>query len=200
MRHAADENLLTALENGEIATRPLRTARQTDTVVLSGKGIETWEPSFTYHGFRYVQIEGWPHRSTTLDGNSVIGIVIHSDMRETGSFHSSPILNRLHDNIRWSMKSNFMGVPTDCPQRDERLGWTGDAHTFSTTANFLYDTSGFWKAWMKDVCSEQVNGRSALLPLAFNPRLSSKDLTLTCYTRSPSSGSPGPPDCIGRPA
>ncbi|SPO06194.1 related to alfa-L-rhamnosidase [Cephalotrichum gorgonifer] len=148
------------LENGEVATRPLRTAKQTDTVILSGGGVETWEPSFTYHGFRYVQVDGWPHKSTKLNSKSVTGIAIHSDMRETGSFESSssPILNKLHDNIRWSMKSNFMGVPTDCPQRDERLGWTGDAHTFSTTANFLYDTSGFWRAWMKDVCSEQVNG------------------------------------------
>jgi alpha-L-rhamnosidase len=129
---------------------------------LSGDGIETWEPSFTYHGFRYVQVNGWPISSTELSAKSITGIVVHSDLRESGSFESSHVmLNKLHKNVKWSMKSNFMGIPTDCPQRDERLGWTGDAHTFASTANFLYDTAGFWKSWLQDAQSEQVNGTSS---------------------------------------
>ncbi|ORY63457.1 extracellular glycosyl hydrolase family 78 protein [Pseudomassariella vexata] len=149
------------LENGEVATRPLRNATQTDTLTLAGKGVQTWEPAFTYHGFRYVQVDGWPTDSTPLDNNAVTAIVVHSDMQETGSFEcSNALLNKLHQNVRWSMKGNFMSIPTDCPQRDERLGWTGDAHAFSPTANFLYDTSGFWRGWMKDVSSEQMANQS----------------------------------------
>ncbi|OTA68073.1 glycoside hydrolase family 78 protein [Hypoxylon sp. EC38] len=143
------------LENGEVATRPLRTATQTDRIILSGKGVQTWEPTFTYHGFRYVQLDGWPDDSP-LD---VTAIVVHSDMQETGFFEcSDELITKLEKNIKWSMKGNFMSVPTDCPQRDERLGWTGDSHAFAPAANWLYDTSGFWRGWMKDFRSEQVQG------------------------------------------
>ncbi|KAH9904912.1 extracellular glycosyl hydrolase family 78 protein [Xylariomycetidae sp. FL2044] len=143
------------LENGEVATRPLRTAKQTDNVTLSTEPLE-WEPTFTYHGFRYVEVTGWPGE-TVLGPDSIKAIVVHSDMEETGSFEcSNSLLNKLHSNVKWSMKGNFMSVPTDCPQRDERLGWTGDAHAFSPTANFLYDTSGFWRGWLKDAQSEQL--------------------------------------------
>ncbi|KAI1505911.1 extracellular glycosyl hydrolase family 78 protein [Biscogniauxia marginata] len=145
------------LENGDVATRPLRNATQTDYVTLSENGTLSWEPSFTYHGFRYARVEGWPADYTPLDKNAVTAIVVHSDMQETGLFECShPLLNKLTQNVRWSMKGNFMSVPTDCPQRDERLGWTGDAHAFAPTANFLYDTSGFWNGWLKDVQSEQM--------------------------------------------
>ncbi|KAI0115641.1 extracellular glycosyl hydrolase family 78 protein [Nemania sp. FL0031] len=145
------------LENGEIATAPLRTAKQTDTLVLSGNGTQVWEPTFTYHGFRFVQVDNWPVEQTPLGKNSVLAIVFHSDMQRTGALETSDsLLNKLIQNIWWSLKGNFMSVPTDCPQRDERLGWTGDAHAFSPTANFLYDTAGFWRGWLKDVASEQV--------------------------------------------
>ncbi|KAF2112991.1 alfa-L-rhamnosidase [Lophiotrema nucula] len=143
------------MENGEVATRPLRSAKARDTILLSGNGTLTWEPKFTYHGFRYVQVTGWPN-STTLGGDSITAIVVHSDMERTGYFESShETLNRFHENVVWSMKGNFLGVPTDCPQRDERLGWTGDAHAFMPTANYLYDASGFWRGWLKDAWSEQ---------------------------------------------
>ncbi|KAI1078745.1 glycoside hydrolase family 78 protein [Whalleya microplaca] len=149
------------LENGEVATRPLRNATQTDYLTLAGAGLQVWEPTFTYHGFRYVMIENWPVDDTPLDGDAVTAIVVHSDMQEAGSFEcSNPSLNKLHQNVQWSMKGNFMSIPTDCPQRDERLGWTGDAHAFSPTANFLYDTSGFWRGWMKDVQSEQLENEN----------------------------------------
>ncbi|KAI1813758.1 glycoside hydrolase family 78 protein [Poronia punctata] len=138
------------LENDEIATAPLRSATQTDYLVLSGKGTQTWEPTFTYHGFRYVQVENWPVDDTPLDKTTVKAIVVHSDMQRTGDFESSnSLLNKLIQNILWSLKGNFMSIPTDCPQRDERLGWTGDAHAFSPTANFLYDTAGFWRSWLR---------------------------------------------------
>ncbi|KAI2465246.1 glycoside hydrolase family 78 protein [Annulohypoxylon bovei var. microspora] len=147
------------LQDGEISTRPLRNATQTDYFTLSGNGVQTWEPTFTYHGFRYVQVSGWPD-DTPLDSNAVTAIVVHSDMEETGSFEcSNELLNKLHSNVHWSMRGNFMaGIPTDCPQRDERLGWTGDAHAFSPAANFLMETTGFWRGWLKDFHSEQVEG------------------------------------------
>jgi alpha-L-rhamnosidase len=153
------------LQGGELALFPLRDAAQTDRLVLHGDGTQIWEPSFTYHGFRYVQVDNWPVDYTPLDKTAVVGIVVHSDMEQTGSFEcSNPLLNRLHQNIRWSMKGNFMSVPTDCPQRDERLGWTGDVTAFSPSANFLYDTSGFWRGWMKDVSLEQMaNGSKYFL-------------------------------------
>ncbi|KAI1169893.1 glycoside hydrolase family 78 protein [Nemania sp. FL0916] len=151
------------LENGEIATKPLRTAKQTDTLVLSGNGTQTWEPTFTYHGFRYVQVDNWPVDQTELDKNAVKAIVFHSDMQRTGNLTTSDsLLNKLIENIVWSLKGNFMSVPTDCPQRDERLGWTGDAHAFSPTANFLYDTAGFWRSWLKDVASEQSENNNVV--------------------------------------
>ncbi|KAG2418458.1 hypothetical protein HFD88_001559 [Aspergillus terreus] len=145
------------MENGEVATRPLRQAKATDHFTLSGEGVQEWEPSFTYHGFRYVQVDGWP-ADTPLDENSVTAIVVHSDMERTGYFEcSNPLISKLHENILWSMRGNFFSIPTDCPQRDERLGWTGDIHAFSRTANFIYDTAGFLRAWLKDARSEQLN-------------------------------------------
>lgn len=143
------------LPNGDIATEPLRTAKQTDTVILAGNTTVFWEPHFTYHGFRYVEVTGWPTDSTSLDASSIQAQVVFSDMERTGYFESShDLLNKFHENVIWSMRGNFLGVPTDCPQRDERLGWTGDAHAFAPTANYLYDASGFWRAWLRDVWSE----------------------------------------------
>lgn len=143
------------LPNGDIATKPLRGATQTDTLLLAGNRTIRWEPHFTYHGFRYVEVTGWPTNSTKLDASNIKAHVVFSDMERTGSFSSShELLNKFHENVLWSMRGNFLGVPTDCPQRDERLGWTGDAHAFAPTANYLYDASGFWRAWLRDVWSE----------------------------------------------
>ncbi|KIX03492.1 uncharacterized protein Z518_07045 [Rhinocladiella mackenziei CBS 650.93] len=155
-----------ALEGGEVATRPLRISTATDELILSGKGIQIWEPKFTFHGFRYVQIDGWPTNSTPLDENSLTAVVIHTDMERTGWFECShPLLNKFHQNVQWSMKGNFVSIPTDCPQRDERLGWTGDACAFAPTANFLYDTSGFWRGWLKDMQSEQFADNACWTPM-----------------------------------
>lgn len=148
LRHAE------VLEHGELGTRPLRHAEATDRYTLRGGEIETWEPRFTFHGFRYVEVNDWPGELKLEDLNAV---VIHSDLERTGWFDSSdPLLNRLHENVVWGMRGNFLDVPTDCPQRDERLGWTGDLEVFSPTASFLYDVSGFLQSWLKDLAIEQL--------------------------------------------
>ncbi|HEU5103007.1 MAG TPA: glycoside hydrolase family 78 protein [Roseiflexaceae bacterium] len=147
LRHAE------VLENGELATRPLRHAAATDRYTLRGGGPETWEPRFTFHGFRYAEIDGWPGE---LRPGDLRAIVCHSDMERTGWFEcSDPLINRLHENVVWGMRGNFLDIPTDCPQRDERLGWTGDIQVFSPTACFLYDTAGFLQSWLADLAAEQ---------------------------------------------
>jgi alpha-L-rhamnosidase len=142
------------LEDGELCVRPLRTARATDRYTLRGDGVETWEPRFTFHGFRYAQVEGWPG---TLQEEDIRAVVCHSDLERTGWFEcSDPLINRLHENVVWSMRGNFLDVPTDCPQRDERLGWTGDILAFAPTACFLYDSAGFLTSWLADLAAEQT--------------------------------------------
>ncbi|KAG8624943.1 hypothetical protein KVT40_006694 [Elsinoe batatas] len=152
------------LENGEVATRPLRQAKATDTFILNGNGAQTLQPHFTFHGFRYVQVEGWP-KGVPIDGDTMKAIVIYSDMERTGEIETSnTLLNKFHENVRWSMKGNFLSIPTDYPQRDERLGWTGDGHASGPTANYLYDTAGFWRGWLKDVQSEQFESERRVPP------------------------------------
>lgn len=147
LRHAE------VLEHGELGTRPLRRASATDRYTLRGGGPETWEPEFTFHGFRYAEVTGWPGE---FDPAAVTAVVVHSDMRRTGWFESShPLLDRLHENIVWGMRGNFLSVPTDCPQRDERMGWTGDIQVFSPTAAFLYDCDSFLASWLEDLALEQ---------------------------------------------
>ena len=118
------------MEHGELGVRPLRNAKATDEYVLRGVGVETWEPTFTFHGFRYVEVDGWP--GDGVDLSAFVAVVIHSDFEQTGFFScSNDLLNRLHQNAEWGLRGNFVDVPTDCPQRDERLGWTGDLQTFA---------------------------------------------------------------------
>ncbi len=141
------------LQQGELYTRPLRGATSTDIYICTGTGVEEWEPRFTIHGFRYAEISGYPKY---LDAESVRAVVYHSDMERIGWFQCSDTsLNRLHDNAVWSMRSNFVSIPTDCPQRDERLGWTGDIAVFSATAAFLYECTGVLSSWLSDLASEQ---------------------------------------------
>jgi alpha-L-rhamnosidase len=141
------------LENGELGTRPLRGAEQTDIVILDGNRPGTWEPRFTFHGFRYAEVTGWPGELTTSDLEAV---VLHTDLLPTGTFACSDRdLNRLHENVVWAMRGNFVDVPTDCPQRDERLGWTGDLQVFAPTASFLYDTAGMLRSWLADLAVDQ---------------------------------------------
>ncbi len=173
LRHAE------VLEDGEVATRPLRGAAAVDRYTLAGGGAEEWEPEFTYHGFRYVEVSGWPSsgpaeatgraespgpaeatgRAETAGRPSaadIRAVVIHTDMARTGWFEcSDPLLNRLHENVVWTMRGNFMDVPTDCPQRDERLGWGGDLGVFAPSATFLYECSGMLANWLRDLAAAQ---------------------------------------------
>jgi alpha-L-rhamnosidase len=135
--------------DGTLYTANLRTARNTDHYTLKGGGDEVWEPHFLFHGFRYVELLGFPGTPTK---GTVIGIVIHSDMPPTGTFEcSDPMINQLQHNIIWGQKGNFVDVPTDCPQRDERLGWTGDAQVFIRTAAYNMNVAGFFTKWTRDL-------------------------------------------------
>ncbi|MFD9889197.1 family 78 glycoside hydrolase catalytic domain [Amycolatopsis sp. NPDC059027] len=140
------------LEHGELGVRPLRGAKATDTYVLADADDVVLEPSLTFHGFRYAEVTGVPE----LAPADVEAVVIGSDLRRTGWFGcSDPTLERFHENVVWSMRGNFLDLPTDCPQRDERLGWTGDIQVFAPTASFLYDTAGFLGSWLADLAAEQ---------------------------------------------
>ena len=139
---------------GNFYTENLRAAKQTVRYTLKGGGPEAYEPHFTFQGFRYVAVDGYPGR-LTLD--SVTGIVVHSDMTPAGTFETSkPLVNQLQHNIVWGQKGNFVDVPTDCPQRDERLGWMGDAQVFAPTAAFNMDVAGFFTKWLRDVAADQL--------------------------------------------
>ncbi|MFH8800824.1 family 78 glycoside hydrolase catalytic domain [Streptomyces sp. NPDC017936] len=161
LRHAE------VLQDGELCTRPLRHATATDRYVLRGdEAGEEWEPRFTFHGFRYAEIEGWPGDP---DPDDVTAVVLHSDLRRTGWFSCSDAsLNRLHENVVWGMRGNFVDVPTDCPQRDERLGWTGDVQVFAPTAAFLYDVHGFLRSWLRDLAADQAGDERGVPPV-FSP-------------------------------
>ncbi|MFI6483675.1 family 78 glycoside hydrolase catalytic domain [Nonomuraea sp. NPDC050663] len=145
LRHAE------VLENGALAIRPLRAAAALDQYTLRGDAEqETYEPRFTTHGFRYASVEG-------LEPEHVEAVVLHTDMKRTGWFEcSEPLLDRLHENVVWSMRGNFVDLPTDCPQRDERLGWTGDLQVFAPAAAFLYDCAGPLSSWLADLAAEQT--------------------------------------------
>ncbi|MEI7673916.1 MAG: family 78 glycoside hydrolase catalytic domain, partial [Deltaproteobacteria bacterium] len=137
---------------------------------LKGEGIETWEPRFTFHGFRHVETY-WtgPQELGTVE--SVEGIVLHSEMPRTGHFEcSQSLVNQLYKNTIWGQKGNFLEIPTDCPQRDERLGWTGDAQVFVRTAAFNMDVSKFFHKWLKDIRDNQT--KNGMIP-AYIPYTSS---------------------------
>lgn len=141
------------LEDDELATRPLRSAPSVDSYTLRGEGVEEWTPTFTIHGFRYAEVEGWPGE---FADDAVEALVIHSDMERRGWFETdNALISRLHENTVWSMRDNFVDLPTDCPQRDERLGWTGDIQVFAPAASFLYDSAGTLASWLRDVADEQ---------------------------------------------
>jgi alpha-L-rhamnosidase len=132
----------------------LRAAKATDEYRLKGGAEETWEPHFTFHGFRYVKLEQFPGKPQP---GTITGVVIHSDMPQSGTFScSDSLINQLQHNIQWGQKGNFLDVPTDCPQRDERLGWTGDAQVFAPTAAFNFNVAPFFTKWMMDMSADQL--------------------------------------------
>ncbi|HYG18220.1 MAG TPA: family 78 glycoside hydrolase catalytic domain, partial [Ohtaekwangia sp.] len=140
---------------GNFYTENLRDALQQNTFILKGRGDETFEPHFTFQGFRYVQVIGYPG---DLKPENFTAVALYSDMKPAGSFAcSNPMLNQLQQNIQWGQKGNFVDVPTDCPQRDERLGWTGDAQVFSATAAYNMNVYNFFAKWLKDVAADQTD-------------------------------------------
>jgi alpha-L-rhamnosidase len=138
---------------GNFYTDNLRNAKQENKYILSGMAAEVFEPHFTFQGFRYVKITG---NKNPITKDNFKAIAIYSDMKPTGNFSSSnALVNQLQHNIQWGQKGNFLDVPTDCPQRDERLGWTGDAQVFFSTAAFNMDVSGFFSKWLADLKVDQ---------------------------------------------
>jgi alpha-L-rhamnosidase len=139
---------------GNFYTENLRSARQTIEYTLKGGGIESYSPFFTFQGFRYIAVDEYPG---ALDIHNFEAVAVYSDMRPAGEFSCShPKLNRFMANVRWSMKDNFVDIPTDCPQRDERLGWTGDAEIFCRAACYFMETAPFFKKWLRDLAAGQL--------------------------------------------
>jgi alpha-L-rhamnosidase len=141
---------------GNFYTENLRKARQTVEYTLKGGGPETYCPHFTFQGFRYVAVDEFPGGAGAVDLNAFEAAAIYSAMKPAGTFTSSdPLLNQFAANVRWSMKDNFVDIPTDCPQRDERLGWTGDAQIFVRSASLIMETAPFFAKWLRDVAAAQ---------------------------------------------
>jgi alpha-L-rhamnosidase len=138
---------------GNFYLENLRAAKAEIQYTLKGGGEETFEPHFTFFGFRYIKVDGYPGE---LNANNFQAIALYSDITPTGTFEcSNTMVNQLQHNIQWGQRGNFLDVPTDCPQRDERLGWTGDAQAFARTASFNFDVDNFFAKWLKDLAADQ---------------------------------------------
>ena len=155
-------------KDGNFYIDNLRTAKQTCRYILSGEGREVFKPVFSWQGFRYIKIAEYPFDEINLD--DFRAVVVHSDMKRTGDFVCGhPKINKLYQNIIWGQKGNFIDIPTDCPQRDERLGWTGDAQVFVRTAAINYDVEKFFTKWLADLAAGQYDdGGVFMLSPTFN--------------------------------
>ncbi|QDT68743.1 Bacterial alpha-L-rhamnosidase [Planctomycetes bacterium MalM25] len=143
-------------EDGTLYTENYRSAKSTDTYIPAATGVVEWQPTFTFHGFRYVEVSGVP-KEAVPSTDWVTGVVLRSDFKQAGSFSSSnEKLNKLQSNITWGQRGNYLDIPTDCPQRDERLGWTGDAQVFCPTSIFNYDVHSFWASWLQSLREDQT--------------------------------------------
>lgn len=142
-------------KNGDLYTENLGSAKSIDYYIANESGTIKWQPKFTFHGFRYVELSGYSPDNQP-DKSWVTGMVQYSDFDMSGNFHSSHAkLNQLHSNIQWGLRGNFYDVPLDCPQRSERLGWTGDAQVFIPTSLYLANSHAFWSAWLTSMREEQ---------------------------------------------
>lgn len=149
---------------GNVYLDNLRHAKASMKYTFAREGTVTYHPHFTYMGFQYAQIVSWPGEAKK---ENFTACTLHSEMERTGNITcSNPLLNQLHHNYLWGLKGNFLDVPTDCPQRDERLGWTGDAQIFCRTACYLMNTYTFYKKWLRDVEADQTpeGGVSHVVP------------------------------------
>jgi alpha-L-rhamnosidase len=148
--------------DGSLYTAALRSARATDTYVCRGGGVEVWEPRFTYHGFRFVEVRGL---SRAPSRDTITGVVAHSDLPLTSSFAcSSDLVNRIHANSWWGQRGNYLDLPTDCPQRDERMGWTGDTQVYVRTAAWHMEVAPFLARWMDEMADAQTaDGRFPIM-------------------------------------
>jgi len=143
--------------DGSMYTDNYRKAKSTNTYTAAETGTITWKPTFTFHGFRYVELSGFSE-GVKPEKHWVTGLVLHSDLDQIGTFESShEELNQLQSNIVWGQRGNFLDIPTDCPQRDERMGWTGDAQAFCSTAMFNLDSLAFWKSWLRSMRHDQLD-------------------------------------------
>jgi len=140
-------------DNGLVNQQNLRTARATDTYILKGDGVEVYEPRFTYHGFRYVQVEGYPG---TLTVNDIEGRVVHTAMAPRGEFEcSNELLNQIQRNAQWGYRTNWHSIPTDCPQRDERQGWMGDAQMTANMGLYNFAAETAYVKFLRDIADAQ---------------------------------------------
>lgn len=149
--------------DGTVYTSNLRGATATDYYIFGTNGSAVYQPRFTFHGFRYVEVRGL---TVPPSLNSVTGIVVHSDITPVGTFScSSPLVNQLYHNILWGQKGNYLEVPSDCPQRDERMGWTGDTEFFVPTASYNFDVQSFFRRHLVTLCedSQYPNGSFAVV-------------------------------------
>ena len=148
LRHAETLNA-----DGSLYVANLRSAKATDTYTLKGGGTEAYEPRFTYHGFRYVEVSGLPGEPTT---STLEGRVVNDDMERQADFTSSnSLLNQIHKNMFWGIRGNYRSIPTDCPQRDERQGWLGDRSQVSRSESYMFDVAAFYSKWMTDLADSQ---------------------------------------------
>ena len=148
LRHAE-----TLEPDGSLYIDNLRSAKATDVYTLKGGGPEVWEPRFTYHGFRYVEVTGFPGEPLAA---ALEGRVVHDDMDRAGEFtSSSDMLNKIHHNMFWGIRGNYRSIPTDCPQRDERQDWLGDRGQVSRSESYMFDVAAFYSKWMTDLEDSQ---------------------------------------------
>lgn len=148
-------------KDGNFYTANYRNAKNEVTYILGGDGEEVFQPTYSFQGFRYVRLVEYP--SNTVDPNDFRAIAVHSEMKRTGHFTcGNEKINQLYHNVIWGQKSNYLDIPTDCPQRDERLGWTGDAQVFCRTAAINFDVEKFFIKWLGDVALDQ--NKNGLIP------------------------------------
>lgn len=139
--------------DGTVYVRNLRGARTIDTYICRDDGVEVWQPRYVFHGFQYVEVTGLEHPP---EQDTIVGVALSSDTPRAGSFEcSNAMLNQLYSNIYWTQAANFIEIPTDCPQRDERLGWTGDAQVYVETACLNADVQAFFRKWLVDLVDAQ---------------------------------------------